>query len=215
MQFKNRAHAGQLLALKLKEFKKQKNTIVLALPRGGVPVAFEIAKSLQLPWDIFVVRKLGVPGQEELAMGAIAEDGTIYLNHTIIDSASISHAAIQTVVENEKQELKRRVALYRGYSIQEKIFNQHVILVDDGLATGATMRAAIIAVHNFSPLSITVAIPVAQVEVIEEFERLPGVTKVVTAQEVDSLMSVGMWYQDFSQTTDEEVLSLKKEINKK
>ncbi len=209
MKFKNRSHAGQLLASKLENYSNQKNTIILALPRGGVPVAYEVAKKLNLPWDIFVVRKLGMPGHEELAIGAIAEDGTIYFNQIIIQSAHLPHAVIQQAIEKEKQELHRRVKLYRGYELLNTINQQHIILIDDGLATGATMHAAVTALQNHSPLSITIAIPVAANETIEGFRYLADVTNIVTVQAVDSLMSVGMWYHDFSQTTDEEVLKLK------
>lgn len=209
MQFKDREHAGQLLAQQLKKIAQQKNTVILGLPRGGVPVAFEVAKELKLPWDIFVVRKLGVPGHEELAMGAIAEDGTLYFNQDIIHYVQVSQDDIKRVIEHEKQESQRRVALYRGYSLSDKIAKHHIVLVDDGLATGATMRVAVLAAQHYSPLSVTVAVPVASIQTIEEFKSLPGVTSVVAVQEVDSLMSVGMWYQNFSQTTDEEVLNLK------
>jgi putative phosphoribosyl transferase len=179
---------------------------VLALPRGGVPVAFEVAQALNAPLDVLVVRKLGVPGQKELAMGAIASNGVQVLNEDIVRSLRISEAAINRVMAKEQQELERREYLYRGDRPTPKLHGRTVILVDDGFATGATMRAAVVALQQHKPAKVIVAVPVAASETCKDFEA--KVDEVVCLATPSPFYSVGLWYEDFPQTTDEEVRDL-------
>lgn len=209
--FENRYAAGKILAGKLNHFANRPNTLLLALPRGGVPVAYELAISLSLPLDVFIVRKLGVPGHEELAMGALAMGSVTVFNESLIASLQISKDAIDEVIKNETAEWKLRELKYRGDRQFPKLANQSIILVDDGIATGATMRAAILAVRKFNPKEIIIAVPVASSEIYEEMKKL--VDHIFCLMTPKHFSAVGEWYDDFTQTTDEEVyaLLLKKE----
>ncbi len=205
-QFRNRAEAGQWLATKLKRYANREDVLVLALPRGGVPVGYAVAQRLKAPLDVMVVRKLGVPGHEELAMGALASGGGRVLNEEIIRSLQISPLEIAAATAGEKAEVARRELEYREHRPPPPIAGQVVILVDDGLATGATMRAAVAAVRRQHPRRIVVAVPTAAQETCR---RLRGEADDVVAVILpEAFSSVGEWYQDFSQTTDEEVRTL-------
>jgi putative phosphoribosyl transferase len=206
MRFKDRTAAGQRLAEKLATYTDQENVLVLALPRGGVPVAFEVAKALNAPLDVFLVRKLGVPGQEELAMGAIASGGVRVLNEQIVRSLGLSEDVINRIAVNEQQELKRRAHLYRDDRRTPDIRDCTVILVDDGLATGATMRAAVRALRQQQPAKLVVGVPVSSPETCGQLKA--EVDEIVCAETPHPFHSVGLWYDDFSQTTDEEVRDL-------
>ena len=206
MLFKNRKAAGQFLAKELAAYANCPDVLVLALPRGGVPVAFEVAKALNAPLDVFVVRKLGVPEQQELAMGAIASGGVRVLNDDIVRSLDVSEAAINQVAAKEQQELERRERLYRGERPVPILQGRTVILVDDGLATGATMRAAVVALQQQKPAKIIVTVPVSASETCHQFQS--KVDEVVCAATPSPFYSVGLWYEDFPQTTDEEVRDL-------
>ncbi len=205
-KYLNRKHAGQILADALKKYSARHDVIVLALPRGGVPVAYKIAQTLQAPLDVFIVRKLGVPEHVELAMGAIATGDTTVFNQDIISQLGISIAQINAVIENEKIELQRREQVYRGNHVFPVLKNKIVILVDDGIATGATMRVAINAVRKFSPAKLIVAVPVSDITICQEMEKMVDefVCPICTSQ----LNAVGVWYDDFSQTEDAEVHEL-------
>jgi putative phosphoribosyl transferase len=206
MIFRDRRDAGRQLASKLGEYARRDDVVVLALPRGGVPVAYEVANALNAPLDIYLVRKLGVPGHEELAMGAIAPGGTRVLNRTTINYLKISDRAIEEVAEKEQRELERRTRAYRDNLAPIDIRDKVVILVDDGLATGATMHAAAIALKASQPSKVIVAVPVASHEACESFRR--EVDEVVCAITPEPFYGVGQWYLNFSQTTDEEVREL-------
>jgi putative phosphoribosyl transferase len=206
VRFRNRTDAGRQLASQLTEYRDRPDVIVLALPRGGVPVASEVAASLRAPLDVFVVRKLGVPGHPELAMGAIAAGGIQVLNEDVIGELGISHAAVQQVAAREQVELDRRDRLFRGDRNPPMVQDKTVILIDDGLATGATMEAAIVALRRWNPAAIVVAVPVGAKETCT---RLAGLAdRVVCATMPDPMQAVGLWYDDFAQTTDEEVRAL-------
>jgi putative phosphoribosyl transferase len=207
-KFRDRTEAGQLLATRLTTYANRPDALVLALPRGGVPVGFEIAQALNIPLDICLVRKLGVPGQEELAMGAIAPDGIMVLNNDVLRTMRISRQALLEVATSEKQELERRMQAYRGDRPAPQIRNRLIILVDDGIATSSTLRAAITLLQRQHPQGIIVAAPVAPATVCESLQKL--VQEVVCLSTPEPLHSIGMWYKDFSQTTDEEVCSLLK-----
>ena len=206
MIFKNRKDAGRELAEKLIEYKNRQDVLVLALPRGGVPVAFEVARKLNFPLDVFLVRKLGVPGQEELAMGAIASGETRVLNEKVINPLRIPKEIVEAVARKENRELERRERAYRDDLPAPDIAGKTVILIDDGLATGATMRAAVIALKQQNPAKIIVAVPVASPETCAEFRD--EVDKIICAVMPEPFHGVGLWYEDFSQTTDEEVCEL-------
>ncbi len=206
MLFVNRRHAGSVLAGLLKHYADRPNVLVLALPRGGVPVAFEVAQALNAPLDVFVVRKLGVPGQEELAMGAIATGGVRVLNDDIVGYLGLSEEVIDRVAAREKKELDRRERIYRGDNAAPLVQGRTVILVDDGLATGSTMRAAVAALRKQQPSRIVVAVPVASPEACEELRS--EVDETICAATPRPFQGVGRWYQDFSQTSDEEVHEL-------
>ena len=205
-RFHDRREAGQLLARQLTQFKGRDDVVVLALPRGGVPVAFEIARELKAPLDVFVVRKLGVPWQPELAMGAIAGKGTEVLNGDVVTAYNIPPHVIRAVAEREGQELQRRLQQYRGDRPFPDLLGRTVILVDDGLATGSSMRAAINALKQERPKAIVVAVPVAAAQTCRELSS--EVDVVVCLQTPPDFSAVGRWYEDFSQTTDEEVHDL-------
>ena len=205
-QFIDRAEAGHRLAEALAPHSTDRPLIVLGLPRGGVPVAAAIAESLDAPLDTFIVRKLGVPGQEELAMGAIASGGVRVLNEDIVYSIGISPEEIDEVTAAETEELHRREALYRGDRPFPALAGETVIVVDDGAATGASMRAAIVALRQLGPKSIIAALPVASLEALSLLRTAANECACLIAPE--PFYGVGMWYRDFTQTTDEEVRRL-------
>jgi predicted phosphoribosyltransferase len=204
--FRDRREAGRLLAAKLTAYANRPDVIVLALPRGGVPVADEVARALGAPLDVFVVRKLGVPGSEELAMGAVATGDVRVLNDQLVNRLGIPDHLIDAVAVREGQELARRERLYRGGRPPLDVRDRTVILVDDGLATGATMHAAIAALRQLGPARIVVAVPTASPETCEEMRA--EVDDVICAITPEAFQAVGRWYQDFAQTTDEEVQDL-------
>ena len=206
MRFGNRTEAGQHLAKRLKAYANRSDVLVLALPRGGVPVGYEIAQALNAPLDVFVVRKLGVPGREELAMGAIASGGARVLNREVVDSLGISADTIAAVAAQELQELERRERAYRGDRPAPDVRGRTVILVDDGIATGSTMRVAIEALRQLKAGRIMVATPTAALSTVREM-RL-DVDELVTVMTPADFESVGQWYLDFSQTTDVEVCEM-------
>ncbi len=205
-RFRDRAEAGRRLAGLLPQYAARDDVIVLALPRGGVPVAYEIARALGAPLDVFLVRKLGVPGHAELAMGAIASGGTRVLNEEIVAGLGISPELIDAVAARESVELSRRERAYRGDRPPIDVRNRIVILIDDGLATGATMRAAAAALRQAGPREIVVAVPLASRETCEAFRA--EVDVVVCASTPEPFYAVGLWYEDFAQTTDAEVRDL-------
>jgi putative phosphoribosyl transferase len=206
MRFKNRSEAGQLLAGALDHYRDRPDTLVLALPRGGVPVGYEIAKTLHLPLDVFIVRKLGVPGEEELAMGAIASGGVRSLNKSVIEQLGIPESIIDSVSDREARELERRELLYRGDKPPINVSNRVVILVDDGLATGSTMKAAVAALRRQNPSRIVVAVPTAPPDACDEIR--PNADELVCAVTPEPFFSVGLWYEHFDQTSDAEVTEL-------
>ena len=203
MIYRDRIDAGKQLAARLSHYANRDYVLVLALPRGGVPVAYEVAKALHAPLDIFLVRKLGVPGHEELAMGAISTGGVRVINADVVDYLRIPARAVDAVVDTELRELERRERLYRGSRAEPDVSGKTLILVDDGLATGSTMRAAVEALRQQNPARIVIAVPVSAPETCDEYRM--GVDEIICAQTPEPFMGVGMWYRDFSQTTDEEV----------
>lgn len=204
--FRNRTTAGQALAQRLLDYQKQGDVIVLALPRGGVPVAFEVARALDVRLDLMLVRKLGLPGHTELAMGAIAGGGIKVMNDSVLQYHPVAPDMIDAVVARETQELQRRSEAYRGSRPFPNLVGQRIILVDDGLATGATMQAAVKAAKQQKPQRIIVAVPVAPPDAVAALQA--RVDEVVCLIKPEMLMAIGQWYQDFSQTSDEEVLAL-------
>jgi len=211
MLFEDRREAGQALAENLKTYANRPDVMVLALPRGGVPVAYEVAKALNAPLDIFLVRKLGVPGHEELAMGAIATGGVRVLNENIVRGLGISKDVIDAVIAQEQRELERREKLYRGGRPFPDLRGRTVILVDDGLATGATMSAATTALRKLQSARLVVAVPVGVAETCDQFRA--QVDEIICAMTPEPFFGVGRWYQDFSQTTDAEVGDLLAKAN--
>src|SRR4051794_7001715 len=206
MLFEDRREAGQAMAENLKTYANRPDVMVLALPRGGVPVAYEVAKALNAPLDVFLVRKLGVPGQEELAMGAIASGGVRVLNEEVVRTLGIPDEVVDAVAAQEQRELERRDRLYRGKRPAPQVEGRTVILVDDGLATGSTMRAAVAALRRQRPARIVVAVPVGAPQTCEDFRD--EADEAVCARTPEPFHAVGAWYEDFSQTTDEEVREL-------
>jgi predicted phosphoribosyltransferase len=204
--FRDRRDAGAALADRLHSYKGRDDLVVLALPRGGVPVAYEVARALGAPLDVFVVRKLGVPGHRELAMGAIASGGVRVLNHDVVAWCGISAAAIEAVASAEQAELERRERAYRGGRPPVELNGRTVLLVDDGLATGSTMKAAVQAVRAYRPARIAVAVPVGALETCRELAHLAD--DVVCARTPEPFSAVGLWYRDFGQTSDAEVCEL-------
>lgn len=206
MLFRDRTEAGKVLADRLSAYANYPDAMVLALPRGGVPVAFEIAEALNLPLDIVVVRKLGLPGHEEFAMGAIASGGARVLNQDLIHQLSLSDEIIEHIVAREQRELERRERTYRGQRPVLDVRDHIVIIVDDGLATGSSMRAAIAALRQKRPTKLIVAVPVGAPMACSELKALAD--EVICLETPENFSAVGLWYRDFSQVTDEEVNDL-------
>ncbi len=192
-RFRNRTEAGRLLASNLARYANRPNVLILALPRGGAPVAFEIAQALKLPLDVFLVRKLGVPGQEELAMGAVASGNVRILQPKVIEGLGIPRFAVEAVTAEETRELARRERAFRGHRPRPQVCGRNIILVDDGLATGSTMRAAVTALKLQRPERIIVAVPRNEVD------------EIICLRTPTSFCAVGLWYETFPQLTDEEV----------
>ena len=205
--FKDRIEAGRFLAEKLTNYTDRRDAIVLGLPRGGIPVAYEVAQKLHAPLDVFTVRKLGVPGHEELAMGAIASGGVRVLNHDVLSYIKIPDEEIDRVAADELRELERREWLYRGARPPLEVRDRIVIVVDDGLATGSTMRAAVKALRQKRPKQIVVAAPVGARETCDSFGDEVDVL-CVCALTPEPFRAVGLWYADFEQTSDDEVRNL-------
>ena len=209
--FRDRRDAGKKLAQKLIDYSGREDVIVLALPRGGVPVAYEVSLALQIPLDIFIVRKLGWPGHEEMAIGAIASGGVRVLNEDIVRHLNIPDTLIDAVAQRETRELERREREYRGKRPPLELKDRAVIIIDDGLATGASMRAAIVGVRAHAPVQIVVAVPTAALETCKALE--PEVDQIICASTPEPFYGVSRWYEDFSQTTDEEVRLLLEKAN--
>ena len=203
MKFHDRTDAGKQLAEKLSTYRSRDDTVVLGLPRGGVPVGFAVAEQLGLPMDTFVVRKVGVPGHEELAMGAVASGGVVVKNDEVIEKLGIPDRVFDDVARREEDEIKRREQMYRGHRTPLPLEGRVGIIVDDGLATGATMRAAVRAVRQRDPREIVAAAPVATPETVSQLEQLAD--RVVAVEQPTALDGVGAWYEDFQQITDPEV----------
>ena len=206
MRFRDRRDAGRQLAALLARYAGRSDTLVLALPRGGVPVGYEIARSIAAPLELFLVRKLGLPGHEEFAMGAIASGDVRYINQNVIGQLHIPREVVNAVSRKEQEELRRREQLYRGHRRPVEVSGKTVILVDDGLATGASMRAAITALKQHKPGRIVVAVPAAAPDICREVGE--QVDEIICAVTPDPFYAVGLWYRQFSQTTDEEVRDL-------
>jgi putative phosphoribosyl transferase len=205
-RFRDRSDAGRLLADRLSDYAGREDVVVLGLPRGGVPVAYEVAKALDAPLDVFVVRKLGLPGHPEHAMGAIATGGVLVLDESLLRRLGVSRETVERTVAAEARELQRREAAYRGDRARADLTGKTVILVDDGLATGSTMRAAAEAVRRYDPARIVVAVPVAAEETCDQFRD--AVDEIECAVTPEPFYAVGLWYEDFAPTTDEEVRGL-------
>lgn len=201
--FADRTEAGRVLAGKLANYSGNANAIVLALPRGGVPVAREIAAHLRIPLDIFIVRKLGVPGNEELAFGAVAEGGAHYLDRRIVATLGIPDSVIQRTIAQQQEEIARRQKLYRGNHKAPEVAGKTVILVDDGIATGSTVRAAIQALKIHKPRRLVLAVPVAPADTCDAMKKL--VDELVCLEQPEAFFAVGQWYRDFRQVSDDEV----------
>jgi predicted phosphoribosyltransferase len=204
--FRDRTEAGRQLAARLAQYADRPDVLVLALPRGGVPVGYEVARALHVPMDVFIVRKLGVPGHEELAMGAVATGGVRVLNDQVVQGLGIPDYVIDAVADWEQREIQRRERLYRGQRPPPDVRGKTVILVDDGLATGSTMLAAVRALRQLGPARIVVAVPVASRDTCELLKS--EVDEVLCAVTPEPFYAVGLWYRNFSQTTDEEVREL-------
>lgn len=204
--FRDRVEGGELLGQLLARYRGQNDVVVLALPRGGVPVASIVARVLGVPFDVFVVRKLGVPGQEELAMGAIAGGGVRLVNVEVVNALGIPASVIDSVARNEQLELVRRERLYRGNRPPIGLTNKTVILVDDGLATGSTMRAAVMAVRQQQPARVIVGVPVGAPSTCTGLSR--EADDVVCVRTPDPFVAVGLWYRDFAPTSDNDVRTL-------
>jgi predicted phosphoribosyltransferase len=206
MYFRDRRDAGRKIAERLAAYGNRPDVVVLGLPRGGVPVAYEVARALNVPLDVFTVRKLGVPGHAELAMGAVASGGVRVLNRDVIDVLQIPDYVIDRVAEREQEELERRERLYRDDRPFPDLRGKTLILVDDGLATGSTMQAAATALRKQNPARLVVAVPVGSAATCDEFRH--EVDEVLCAITPEPLDGIGLWYEDFSQMTDEEVREL-------
>ena len=205
-RFANRSAAGRELAEALGSYQARDNVIVYGLPRGGVPVAFEVATALRAPLDVLIVRKLGVPGHLELAMGAVAAGGVRVINDSVVRQLGISDDDLERITEQQRDELEERDRRFRGDIEAPDPEGSVAIVIDDGIATGSTMRASIEALREMSPAEIVVAVPVASPDICEEFEQLAN--DVVCLATEQPLGAVGMWYEDFGQTTDQEVIDL-------
>jgi predicted phosphoribosyltransferase len=205
-RYRDRREAGRVLAELLEKYAGRDDVVVLALPRGGVPVAYEVARALGAPLDVFTVRKLGVPGNPELAMGAIASGGVVVLDQRLVQLLGIDRSQLQQTVAAEMRELERREAAYRGNRDPPDLTGKTVILVDDGLATGSTMRAAALAIRELNPARIVVAVPVAAEETCDAFRDV--VDEIICGVTPKPFHAVGLWYDDFSQTSDDEVREL-------
>lgn len=208
-KYRDREDAGKTLAQALHSYANRKDVIVLALPRGGVPVGYEIAKALHAPLDVFIVRKLGMPGHEEFALGAIAMGGTILFNEAVIKEYEIPQAEIDKIIKKEYLELTRRELAYRNNRPFPKLEGKTIILVDDGVATGASIKAALKGLRSQQPAKIVVAVPVADSEIYQSILKLGY--ECVCPLLTDNLQAVGLWYDEFNQTEDEEVYDLMKE----
>jgi putative phosphoribosyl transferase len=208
-RFRDRREAGRVLAERLSGYAGRDDVVVLALPRGGAPVGYEVARAIGAPLDVFVVRKLGVPGHEELALGAVASGGTLVVNDEVATALGVGTEQIDRIAERELREVERREQVYRGERRPLDVKRKTVILVDDGLATGATMRAAAQAVRKLGPEKVVVAVPVAARETCDELGS--EVDEIVCVQTPDLFYAVGLWYEEFPQTTDEEVRDLLQE----
>ena len=206
MRYQDRTEAGRLLAERLAKYKNRPDVVILALPRGGVPVAYEVAQALNAPLDVFVVRKLGVPGQEELAMGAIASGGVRVLNEDVVRMLRIPEEVIEATAMIETEELERRERLYRGDRPGLDAQGRVAILIDDGLATGSTMRAAAVALRRLQPSRVVIAVPVAAGSTCDELSN--EVDEVICAETPEPFYAISLWYRDFTQTTDDEVREL-------
>ncbi|HXE53206.1 MAG TPA: phosphoribosyltransferase family protein [Tepidisphaeraceae bacterium] len=204
--FRDRFEAGRVLAAELPQYASRTDVLVFALPRGGMPVAFEVARALRAALDVFVVRKLGAPAHEELAMGAIASGGIRVINPSVVHLLGITQDEIDEVARAEESELSRREREYRGDRPPARVSDRTVILIDDGLATGATMRAAAAALRPQHPAELVVAVPVAAAETCDEFRA--DVDRIVCAMTPEPFRAVGLWYENFEQTTDDEVRNL-------
>ena len=205
-RFVNRKEAGEILAEALSGYAGKSGTLVLALPRGGVPVAYEVAKALSAPLDLWLVRKLGVPGQEELAMGAIAGKNTLVLNDDIIAALNISQPTIDSIIAREQAELERRNKHYRHGKPPPDVGGNTILIIDDGLATGATMRAAIASLRQAAAARVIAAVPVGAMSTCRKIGQ--EADELVCLHTPEPFYGVGQWYSDFSQTSDEEVLAL-------
>ena len=209
MRFRDREEAGDLLGRELaRRLERRDDVVVLALPRGGVPVAYGVARALDVPLDVFIVRKLGVPGHEELAMGAIASGGVRVLNRDVLDYMPVPQRMIDAVAAREQQELERREREYRGARPPLDVKDKTVIVVDDGLATGSTMRAAVAALRKMEPRRIIIAVPVAAESTCRDFRAEGIADDVVCLRTPEPFQAVGLWYSDFTQTSDDEVHAL-------
>lgn len=204
--FRDRIDAGTKLAAKLDNYQHQADLLILALPRGGVPVAYEVAKALHTPLNLFLVRKLGAPGQEELAIGALAEDGTYFLNQSLLTQFDINQQQLENIIKHEQAELARRLAKYRLNQALPTIQNKTVILIDDGIATGATLMAVIQVLRLKKPKRLILAIPVASQSSLKMLA--PLVDEIVCLLTPEPFIGVGQWYLNFTQTTDDEVIAL-------
>lgn len=205
-RFHDRREAGRQLATQLEQYRDRSDTLVLALPRGGVPVAYEVAAALNAPLDVFLVRKVGMPGHEEFALGALASGDVLLLNEATVAEYEVSREQIDMVVRAEQQELERRETSYRGQRPFPDLAGRVVILIDDGLATGSTMRAAVVAIQKKEPARVVVAVPTAPAETCEELSAV--VDDIICLVTPEPFYAVGLWYEDFSQTTDDEVRDL-------
>jgi predicted phosphoribosyltransferase len=211
MQFLDRREAGRRLAARLDSYRGRSDVTVLALPRGGIPVGFEVARALDAPLDVFVVRKLGVPGQEELAMGAIASGGAVYINCEVVTALGISEKDLNELAEAEAAEVVWREQLYREGRRPLELHGRTVLVVDDGLATGSTMQAAIRALRGLNPARIVVAVPVAPAEICEELAQQAD--QVICLATPEPFLAIGQFYEDFSQTSNAEVRRLLREAD--
>ena len=206
VRYADRREAGRLLAARLRDYAERDDVIVLGLPRGGIPVAYEVALALHAPLDVFVVRKLGLPGHPEYAMGAIASGGVRVLNDDVIRQLHVPTSAVDAIALAEQRELDRRERAYRGARHAVRVEGRIVILVDDGLATGSTMRAAVLAIRRQLPSQIVVAVPIGAPETCRAMDEVAD--EVVCARMPEPFSAVGLWYENFEQTTDEEVRQL-------